>query len=383
MAIKSSIRKWNFPSKDDYFNDSYDLLLDFFDNLDQEFGGMMDWIYGFHASKIFLTQPQIDSSPGSSGDLAINFRNGDKLAWDSSNNIWKKVGKVGRLPKISEEDPTITDFENIQLGETWINYLTGNMFKYSGKVETSPGNYEAIWIDQEGKVPYRNSFVKSFIFAPRMGFKYKTKTKTALPNNLFTFEDDKIHRSGTIGEDGIVEYMDYDSHCDIYLNDYLIGTLLINRKPMQSLMDLEYFHPEGGLPLHNDPDIYPWYARFERLLKFLEASSITDEKFYKTFKNNMVNSVQTMEEIMETQGFYVDYLLANNLTPFSTIDVMDIKEKYRSFFAGMTDQVITIDNKNWATYLLGVCVPWQAWDGNIYYINGNEVLADGNTEPIC
>lgn len=383
MPIKSSIRNWDFPAKVDYFDDSYDLLLSFFQNLDKEFGGLMDYLFGFHASKIFLSQIEADATPGLSGELAVNIRNGDKLAWNTQLGVWQKVGQIGKLPTVSDKDPTKGDEHNRINGETWINYLTGNIFKYSGKIETSLGHYEAIWIDQEGKVPYRNSFVKSFIFAPRMGFNYKTKTKTALPNNLFTYEDDRLHRSGKISEDGIVEYMDYDSHCDIYLNDYLIGTLEINRKPMQSLMDLEYFHPEGNLPPHNDPDIYPWYARFERLLKFLEASSVTDEKFYKTFKINMVNSEQTIEEIMETEAYYADYLLENNLTPFSTTDIMDIKEKYRSFFAGMTDQVVSISDKNWAIYLLGVCIPWEAWDGNIYYINGNEILADGNTEPIC
>jgi len=382
MSIRSKIRDWIFPAKEDDFDNSYDYLLDFFNTLDEEFGGLTDFLFDYKIKKFFRTQVEISNTGGVDGEYALYIKNGDVLRYSALNG-WEVTDRIGRLPKVKQRNPNIDDIGGYDEGETWINVKSGKVFKYIGSVlvDDVSGKYEALWVNQDGNVEYYTSNIKHFLFYPKINFQYKTKT-LRMEGGEPTFEDNEIHFEGTISADGVVQYFDYDTHVDIFFNDFLIGTLIIKRKNVQTLMDLEYFNPEGGLPPHNDSEIYKWYTRFERLLMIFEISANTNNITDKVLKNGIVFNYP-ITEILEDQSKYNEFFDHNGYLMFQSQEVVQVKEKYRSFFSATHFSEMTVVEKQWAMYLLGNCVAWEAYDGNIYYIDGNTMLADGNVEPSC
>lgn len=382
MSIRSKIRDWIYPAKEDAFDDSYDYLLQFFNTLDEEFGGATDFLFDQRIHKFFRTSTEIENSGGTAGQIGLYIRTGDLYKYSVS-NVWEKFDRLGRLPKIREADPTKDDIGLYDEGETWINSKSGRVFKYTGKtlVSTLPDVYEGIWKDQQGKIPYATSTVRQFLFYPGINLTYKTKRLSNI-DGIFTFDDGALHIEGVIGNDGVVQHFEYDTHIDVFIQGYQLGTLLIKRTKVQTLMDLEYFNPDGGLPSHSDPEIYPWYARFERMLGVLEISSKVNPDLARELRTDMVWTAP-IEQIMEDQSYYNQFFDTNSHIMISEVDMLEIKERYRSFFAATTDQEMSMAQKSWAMYLLGQCIAWEAYDGNIYYIDGSTMLADGNVEPSC
>lgn len=383
MSIKSKIRDWIFPAKEDQFDDSYDYLLEFFNTLDTEFGGVTDFLFDQTIHKFFRTETELTNAGGESGQIGLYIRTGDLYRYNSTSQAWEQFDRLGRLPKLRETNPDKNDIDLYDEGETWINIKSGQTFKYVGKtlVSENPDVYEAIWVDQNGKIPYATTSVKQFLFYPGINLTYKTK-KLTLVNGQLTFDDDLFHIEGEITNDGVIQHVDYDTHVDLFIQGFLLGTLLIKRTKVQTLMDLEYFIPEGGLPAQNDPGIYPWYERFERLLGVLEIASKVNPDLARYLRTDMVWT-DTIENIMEDGVAYNDFFDANEHLLISEEDMVEIKERYRSFFAATTDQEMNMNQKAWAIYLLGQCVAWEAYDGNIYFIDGSTQLADGNVEPTC
>ena len=382
MAIRSKIRDWIFPSKGDTFFDSYDYLLSFFNSLDSEFGAVSSFLFDYELKYFFGSELDKDRQRATEGDFALMTKSGDVLMW--SGGEWIVVNKIGRLPKIHSRNPGIDDHPRYNVGDSWINSASGSVFKFLGKmlVEESTNTYEAIWVDKDGNVDYFSENISQCLFYPKINFSYKTKTQSLDENDELTFEDDLLHLSGKVNSDGVLQYMNYDTHADIYIQDFLIGTIQLNRKKVQTLMDMMYFNPEGGLPAHNDSEIYPWYQRFEQLMILLENSAQTDYDLKKTLKVKM-NFTRTITEIMEDSSVFDQQMLQNGFVELSGEDIAEMKEKYRSFFASLHFQEMSIVQKQWAMYLLGSCVAWEAYDGNIYYIDGSTMLADGNIEPTC
>jgi len=382
MSLKSKIRDWIFPSKDDSFDDSYDYLLDFFNTLDEEFGGVIDFLFDRKITKFFRTEVEIQNTSAGEGELGLYIKSGDIYRYE--NSTWVIIDKVGRLPKIRQRDPNTTDlgYDN---SETWINSMSGHSFRLIGDIviDEVTGEQEALWCDQNGQVNSSSKSVHKFYFFPSVNFRYKTKTLHQIPGGGFTYEDSLMHLDGSFNEDGIGQYLDHDTHMDIFIQDELLGTLLLKRTGAQTLMDLDIFAPEGGgLPPHDDSAIYPGYKKFERLLCMLEISSITNDRLSKTLKGDMVFNTSIFDIINNPLAFN-RFFHDNAHLMISEPVVIEIKERYRSFFASLHDQEMTMDQKEFAIYLLGVCVAWQAYDGNIYYINGNTMLADGNVLPTC
>jgi hypothetical protein len=290
---------------------------------------------------------------------------------------------IGRLPIIEKKDPSKNDFEHIRVGDVWINYLSGNVFKFAGSVETSRnGVFEGVWVDNNGQVPYDTSVVQKNLFLPKINFNYKSVKKVVGEFGGVSFEDNLPHRHGIIGDDGIVESMWYDTHIELYIEDRLVGRLNKSGKEVLTLMDFEMFNPDGGLPAHNDDAIYPWYKKFERLLGVIELCSVVDEDFNFTFKNR-INFNDSIQNIISDRDTFNGFYDVNNKGLISENDFREIKEKYRSYFVAITDQYLSIPEKTKAIYLLGVCVPWDAYDGNVYYIDGNTMYANGNEDPYC
>lgn len=382
MSIKSKIRKWIFPAKEDNFDDSYDYLLEFFNVLDEEYGGLVDFLFDYRIKKFFRTETEISNYGGEDGDYGLYIKTGDILQFSSLNG-WEIKDRIGRLPKIKQRDPNISDIGVYDEGETWINVKSGKAYKFIGSmlVDDVSGLYEAMWVNQEGRVEYQTSSIKQFIFYPKMDFNFKTKT-LSMVGGLPTFEDDLMHLEGVIASDGIVQFLDHDTHVDITLKGVFIGTLIINRKNIQTLMDIQYFNPVGGLPAHGTPEIYEWFQRFERMLLVMEISANTNNQLDKVFKNGMIFNFP-ITEIIEDATVFNAFFDQNGYLLFPGEQVSDIKEKYRSYFSATHFQEMSIVEKQWAMYLLGSCVAWEAYDGNIYYINGNTMLADGNVEPTC
>ena len=382
MAIRSKIRDWIFPSKGDTFDVSYDYLLSFFNSLDSEFGGISSFLFDYELKYFFGSELDKDRQRGNEGDFALMTKTGDVLLWTGGQ--WTTVNKIGRLPKVNSRDPRASDILRYDEGDSWINSTSGGVFKFIGKVlvDETTDTYEALWVNREGNVEYFSNFVHQCVFYPKIDLSYKTKRLSLDENNELTFEDDLLHMSGKINSDGVLQYLEYDTHADIYIQDFLIGNIQLNREKIQTLMDMEYFNPEGGLPAHNDSEIYPWYERFERLLILLENSAQTDYNLKKTLKVNMTFS-SPITEILEDETVFDAVMLENGYNVLSTENVVEMKEKYRSFFASLHFQEMSMVQKQWAMYLLGSCVAWEAYDGNIYYIDGTTMLADGNVEPTC
>ena len=383
MSLRSKIRDWIYPSREDSFDDSYGYLLEFFNSLDEEFGGILDFLFDEHVHKIFRTLTEVENFAGEDGQIGLYIRTGDLYKYSSSTNTWEIHGRLGRLPKIKQSDPTKEDIGLYDAGETWVNVKSGQTFKYIGQtlVSENPDIYEAIWVNQTGKIPYQSDTVKQLLFYPMVNFSYKTKTLSSL-NGVLTFDDERLHIEQTIDADGVIQYFNHDTHVDLFIQDFLVGTLIINRKKVQSIIDIEFFNPEGGLPAQNDPDIGPWYEKFQRLLGILEISSKTNPALSKYLRTDM-KFPSTIEEMMTDGTKYNEFFDINLHTMITEYDMTEMKERYRSFFAATSDNEMTIVEKSWAIYLLGVCDLMVAYDGNIYYIDGSIMLADGNIQPIC
>jgi len=375
MSIRSKIRDWIFPSKDDSFDNSYDYLLEFFNSLDEEFGGLADFLFDYKIKKFFRTQVEISNSGGAEGDFALYIKNGDILRYSSLNG-WEVVDRIGKLPKIRPRDPDITDIA-YDSGQVWINSASGKAFKFVGSalVDDNNGDFEAIWVNQNGKVDYYTANIKQFLFYPKIDLHYKTKTLRMVDGQP-TFEDDNLHIEGQIGEDGVIQYFDFDTHVDLFLRDFLVGTLIIKRKNIQTFMDLEFFNPEGGLPEQGTPEIVPWNQRFDRLLRYISHSALVS----KNVNNDILHNHQ-IGEILDNG--LTDFLTDNNLLAITSENMADYKARYRVLFTSLTDIEMSIDEKKWAIYLLADCFAMTAYDGNLYNVDGNDVLADGNIEPPC
>ena len=381
MSIKSKIRDWIFPSKDDSFDDSYDYLLDFFNTLDEEFGGVTDFLFDRKITKFFRTEVELVNASGAEGDIGLYVKTGAVYRYNGT--AWEEFDKIGRLPKIKQRDPNVSDL-GYDSSDTWINSLSGHTFKLIGEIDIDQyGNeVEALWCDQNGQVNSKCSVINKFYFYPSINLRYETKTLHQLPDGSLSFSDSLLHLDGSFNEDGIGQYLEHDTHMDLFIQDKLLGTLLLKRTRVQTLMDLDMFAPEGGLPVHSDEGIYPWYQKFERLLSILEISSITNDRLSKTLKLDMkfnTNIKGMIDDPLKFNQFFDD----NSHMMIPEPEVKEIKERYRSFFTSLHEQEMSMDEKEFAIYLLGVCVAWQAYDGNIYYIDGNTMLADGNVEPTC
>jgi len=385
MAIFSKIRKWIYPSKQDNFDQSYDYLVTFFNTLDREFGGTLEFLLGRRVDKIFLTEDEAIFNIGVLDQSAFIMTTGD--IWVNNGAKWEKtVDRIGTLPKVSFKDPTKGD-SAYKEGDTWVNRLSGEVFKFIGsvKVGENPNGTaikEAIWVSSTGRVPYDNSFVNYFVFYPNVDFNYVTKTLHVDSEGVKSFEDSDPHMKGSFGDDSIGKYLNHDTHMDLFVGTTYFGTLVLNREKVMSLMDMEVFKPEGGLPSKDEWEINAWYERFERTLGLLNSMSITPNDF-KNILNMKTKFPKTIPEYIESEAFYTEFYTTNNFPVITELQMGEIKEKYRSFFSGLLDIQVTNAQKLYHIYLLGLCVPYSAYDGNIYHINGQAIVADGNIEPSC
>jgi len=385
MSFASKFRKWVFPSKEDNFDVSYDLLIEFFKTLDAEFSGTIDFLYGLRIDRYFITETEMNNTVGEDDEVALYTKDGSIYRYDAEANVWNKIDQIQRLPKIRHRNPTQEDLVGWQIGDAWLNIDSGEAFKLSAIMTEVIRDQEykyAIWVNSEGNCVHYSKFLFNTQFFPGVDFKYRTKQLVRDAEGNPSWDENNPHMAGTLGGNNQLQYFSHDTHADLYIHDTLVGTLILNRKRVQTLMDLDMFNPEGGLPAHNEDEINQWYMRFERLLAILELSTIEEDDNSKTLRTDIQFPFDIKSLIWDGNNFNY-FLDINRLLSIPTEEMRYIKETYRAYFAAVNDQQMSMEDKLYAIYLLGTCVAWEAYDGNIYYINGNEMLADGNIEPEC
>jgi len=343
---KTNIRNWEYPSKEQSFFDSYDVLQIMWRTIDKEFGSLSNYISNNNITYIWEDQSERDSQRGKVGEYGIRTDSGDVYRYNG--DTWELQYTLGQLPIKTYSNPTPDDW-GLPIGFNWVNEKTGETFTC---VSNSFGS--VVWNGNLGTTVH-SVLARKFFIPPIKGMTFRNSIYEGITDMYGTFFSKKT--------DYIIEFL---------INGSSLGEVNISEieRKYITVTDLEISKDsEGKCDKERVKKIlYLIYILTNRPTSFIGI--VGDIQPRKTF-NDIIESEESFQQFLDSLG--IDTFSENLKEEI----IFDYIRKISSH------EELTIDDKLNILECINECIGLDSMDGNIVYIDGNTITADGNETPEC
>jgi len=373
---KTKIRSWEYPSKENSFFDSYDILQVMWRTIDQEFGSLTNFLTKSDIDYFWDAQDQQDDQDANLDDIGIRTDSGNIYKFTALG--WEFQYRISQLPFILDHDPT-PDIWGFPIGFNWINETTGETFTNVNNIFGS-----VVWVGNNGTI-ISSVLEEQFLLAgPIKGIDFSNTLYTSRTNEYGAFYKRKT-----------------DNFVHFKINGVELGSIdvLTQQETYWTISDLDTVKTNGLCDVEKHkrvlyllramthrPTSFVWVVgRNNPLLGFPEM--VADDTALEAGFSQMGFDLYTDEEKEEIIFDYLRYISSHEeLSDERKLNILNcfVCNGYKSFDGNL--ELIDamnelIDANTLPKCYITTCHEYVA-DGNTLPLDGNELVIDGN-DYVC